>query len=118
MNNLIIKKFEKPDETRLFKNGKFELLFLPDMTLGRATYQPGWKWSDDVSPLSGTKFCNVEHLGMVLEGSASVVFQDGIVRVLDKGDVFYVPPVEHDSWVIGNQDYVSIHFLGADNYTR
>ena len=117
MNNLIIKKFEKPDETRLFKKGKFELLFLPEMTVGRATYQPGWKWSDDVSHYPAQILqCRAPWYG--LEGSASVVFQDGIVRILEKDDVFYVPPNEHDSWVIGNQAYVSIHFLGADNYAK
>lgn len=116
MNEFLIKQFKKPDEVRTFKKGKFELLFLPDMTLGRATYQPGWKWSEDVSPLSDTEFCDVEHLGMVLEGSASVSFKDGVVRILEKGDIFYVPPIEHDSWVIGDKNYVSIHFLGADIY--
>ena len=70
----VIKRFENPDEIREFEKGKFELLHLPGMTVGRATYKPGWKWSVDVSPLSETKFCNVEHLGMVIEGSATVAF--------------------------------------------
>ena len=116
MNNLIIKKFEKPDETRLFKNGKFELLFLPDMTLGRATYQPGWKWSDDVSPLSGTKFCETEHLGMVISGNATVAFEDEEPKVIGPGDIFYVSNTPHDSWVVGKDDYISLHFIGADKY--
>ena len=116
MNNLIIKKFEKPDETRLFKKGKFELLFLPDMTLGRATYQPGWKWSDDVSPLSGTEFCETEHLGMVISGNATVAFENEEPKVIGPGDIFYVSNTPHDSWVVGDEDYVSIHFMGAEKY--
>ena len=51
MMDLIIKKFENPDEIRKFEKGKFELLHLPNMIIGRATYNPGWKWSVDVSPL-------------------------------------------------------------------
>ena len=116
MMDLIIKRFSHPDEVRVFKKGKFELLALPGMTIGKATYSPGWKWSEDVSPLSETQFCNVEHLGMVLEGSATVVFNNEEIITLVEGDIFYVPPKPHDSWVVGDQEYISIHFLGADSY--
>jgi hypothetical protein len=116
MKDLIIKRFRDPDEVREFENGRFELLMLPGMTIGRATYRPGWKWSEDVSPLAETSFCDVEHLGMVLSGSATVVFSDDDITTLIEGDVFYVPPKPHDSWVVGDEDYISIHFLGADSY--
>lgn len=116
MKDLIIKRFQDPDEVREFEKGRFELLSLPGMTIGKATYRPGWKWSEDVSPLAETKFCNVEHLGMVLSGSATVVFSDDDITTLTEGDVFYVPPKPHDSWVVGDEDYISIHFLGADSY--
>jgi len=116
MMDLIIKKFENPDEIRKFEKGKFELLHLPNMTIGRAIYNPGWRWSVDVSPLAESEFCDVEHLGMVLQGRATVVFEDGLVHELIKNDFFYVPPKPHDSWVIGKEDYISIHFLGADSY--
>ena len=113
MMDAVIKRFENPDEIREFEKGKFELLHLPGMTIGRATYKPGWKWSIDVSPLSETKFCNVEHLGMVIEGSATVAFDKKEIITLIPGDVFYVSPKPHDSWVVGDKDYVSIHFLGC-----
>ena len=116
MKDLIIKRFQDPDEVREFEKGRFELLSLPGMTIGKATYRPGWKWSEDVSPLAETKFCNVEHLGMVLSGSATVVFSDDDITTLTEGDVFYVPSKPHDSWVVGDEDYISIHFLGADSY--
>ena len=116
MVDLIIKRFNDPDEVRVFEKGRFELLMLPGMTIGKATYKPGWIWSKDVSPLSETEFCNVEHLGMVLEGSATVAFNNEEIKTLVAGDVFYVPPKPLDSWVVGKQDYVSIHFLGADSY--
>tara|TARA_Y100000816_G_scaffold131078_1_gene92518 strand:- start:336 stop:692 length:357 start_codon:yes stop_codon:yes gene_type:complete len=116
MMDAVIKRFENPDEIRVFEKGKFELLHLPGMTIGKATYKPGWKWSVDVSPLSETKFCNVEHLGMVIEGSATVAFEKKEIITLTPGDVFYVSPKPHDSWVVGEIDYVSIHFLGADSY--
>ena len=118
MNDIILKKFNKPDEIRNFTKGKFEIVKISDMIIGKATYEPGWKWSVDVSPLSGTEFCEVEHLGMVLSGSATVAFKDGKIHILKKGDIFYVGPTPHDSWVVGNNDYVSLHFIGADKYAN
>ena len=95
MVDMILKNFDRPDEIRNFDKGKFEIVRLAGMTIGRATYEPGWKWSVDVSPLSGTDFCNVEHLGMVVSGSATVAFKDGEVHTMKKGDIFYVPPLPH-----------------------
>ena len=114
--DIILKNFNNPDETRKFEKGKFELVNLPKMTIGKAIYEPGWKWSDDVSPLSGTKFCEVEHLGMVLSGSATAAFEKGDVHTMNKGDLFYISSEPHDSWVVGTDDYISLHFIGADRY--
>lgn len=83
------------------------------MTIERASYEPGWRWAEHVSPIAGTPLCEVEHVGMVLSGRA---MEDGAQVELTAGSVFYVPPIPHDSWVIGDEPYVSLHFLGADQY--
>ena len=116
MIDIILIRFDEPDEIREFDKGRFEIVELANRTIGRATYQPGWKWSNDVSPLAGSEFCEVEHLGMVISGSAMVAFKDGEIYTLCKGDIFYVSPDPHDSWVVGDREYVSIHFLGAEKY--
>jgi hypothetical protein len=36
---------------------------------------------------------------------------------MQPGDIFYVAP-GHDSWVIGNEPYVSIHLMGAEQYAK
>ena len=120
MTNLqvIQKRFENPDETRNFELGKFEIVQVGNMTIGRATYQPGWKWSTHVGPTVGEKRCSVEHVGMVISGIATVELEDGKVIELHPGAMFYVPAVPHDSWVVGNTPYVSLHFLGADHYAK
>jgi hypothetical protein len=118
MIEVIIKRFETPDEVRTFAKGKFEIVRVGGMTIGRASYEPGWKWSEDVSPLAGTPLCEVEHVGMVVSGSAMAAMTDGTEIVMKAGDLFYIPPVAHDSWVIGDEPYVSLHFLGADHYTK
>ena len=114
---VILKRFESPDEIREMMLGRFEVIHLGGMTIGRATYQPGWKWSAHVGPQVGASRCSVEHLGLVVCGVAAAAFDNGRVVELRPGDVFYIPPEPHDSWVVGAEPYVSLHFLGADKYT-
>jgi quercetin dioxygenase-like cupin family protein len=116
--DVILKRFETPDEVREMALGRFEIVRLGGMTLGRATYEPGWRWSEHVGPGVGAKRCSVEHVGMVLSGTATAALEDGRVFELRAGEVFYIPPVPHDSWVVGTEPYVSLHFLGADHYAR
>jgi len=115
MLDVILKRFDKPDEIRTFPKGKFELIQLGGMTIGRATYQPGWKWSVDVGAASGVAMCPVEHVGMVVSGKATAAMEDGRIIEMGAGDVFYIAP-GHDNWVVGNEPYVSLHFLGAEKY--
>jgi hypothetical protein len=116
--DVILKRFERPDEVRQFTRGRFELVTLGGMTIGRATYEPGWKWSVDVGPTVGAERCRVEHLGLVLRGTATAAFDDGRIWELTPGTLFYIPAQPHDSWVVGDEPYVSLHFLGAGHYAR
>ena len=118
MLDVILKRFEAPDEVRVLTKGRFELVRLGDLTIGRATYEPGWRWSLHVGPSVGAQRCLVEHVGMVLSGTATAAFDDGRIYELKAGELFYIPPVPHDSWVVGDKPYVSLHFLGADNYAK
>ncbi len=115
MYEVILKRFENPDEVRAFEKGKFELVRLSGMTIGRATYEPGWRWSVHVG--HGAKSCMVEHVGLVISGRATAAMDDGRVIEMKAGDVFYIAP-GHDSWVVGNEPYVSLHFMGAGEYAQ
>lgn len=115
---VILKRFEIPDETRQLKLGKFELVHLGGMSIGRATYQPGWKWSTHVGPGLGMARCSVEHVGMVIAGVATAAFDNGTIVHLRAGELFHIPPVPHDSWVVGDEPYVSLHFAGAAKYAK
>jgi quercetin dioxygenase-like cupin family protein len=112
---VILKRFEAPDEVRTFDKGKFEVINIGGMTIGRATYAPGWKWSEHVGAATGSKSCSVEHVGMVVSGRATAAMDDGRVIEMKAGDVFYIEP-GHDSWVVGDEPYVSLHFMGAGQY--
>ena len=114
----VLKRFDSPDAVRNFTRGRFELVTIGGMTIGRATYQPGWKWSVDVGPTVGADRCRVEHLGLVLQGRAVAAFDDGRIWELAPGSLFYIPPEPRDSWVVGEEPYVSLHFLGASHYAK
>ena len=115
---VLLKRFERPDDVRTFEKGRFEVVTLGALTIGRATYQPGWKWSAHVGPLTGETRCGVEHFGLVLAGTAVVAFDDGRIVELTEGTLFHVPAVPHDSWVVGEREYVSLHLGGAQAYAR
>jgi hypothetical protein len=115
--DVILKRFEKPDEVRTFAKGRFEIVRVGGLTIGRASYELGWKWSAHVGPTAGTRSCQVEHVGLVLSGRAAVAMDDGTHHEIGPGDLFYIA-AGHDSWVIGDEPYVSLHFLGADAYAH
>jgi hypothetical protein len=100
----------------VFEKGRFEIVRLGGMTIGRATYEPGWRWSEHVGRAVGKTRCEVEHVGLVISGRATAAFADGTVRELEAGDLFHISSEPHDSWVVGEEPYVSLHFLGAETY--
>jgi quercetin dioxygenase-like cupin family protein len=113
--DLSLVNLEEPTETRHFEKGRFDVYRVGPTTLGRASYEPGWRWSEHVGPAVGAELCDVEHVGLVLSGQAAVATADGTERVMGPGDFFYVPP-GHDSWVVGDEPYVSLHILGSEDY--
>jgi quercetin dioxygenase-like cupin family protein len=116
--DVILRRFDSPDETRIMAKGKFEVVHIGGLTVGRASYEPGWRWSEHAGPTVGATRCTVEHVGLVVSGTATAALEDGRVFKLRAGELFYIPPVPHDSWVVGDEPYVSLHFLGADHYAK
>ena len=114
----MVRSFDNPDEVRELTRGRFEIVRIGGITIGRATYEPGWKWSEHVGRPLGLTRCTVEHVGLVLEGAAVAAMDDGRMIELKAGSLFYVSGEPHDSWVVGDRPYVSLHFLGAEGYAR
>ncbi len=88
-----------------------------DVKRKHVQHEPGWKWSLHVGKAAGAKSCTVEHVGLVISGRATAAMDDGRIIEMKPGDLFYVAP-GHDSWVVGDEPYVSLHFLGASDYAR
>lgn len=117
MEGIRIRRFDAPDETREFEKGRFEQVEIGKITVGRARYEPGWKWSEHVGPTVGTRSCEIEHVGLVVSGRVKVRMDGGEEAELGPGDLFAIAP-GHDSWVVGDEPYVSLHLLGAERYAK
>jgi hypothetical protein len=106
-----------PVEVRTFPFGRFEIFALGGLRVGRAVYEPGWRWSSHIGSVTGASLCEVEHVGLVLAGQAAVRMADGQELVMGPDGLFTIPP-GHDSWVVGDEEYVSLHLVGADEYAN
>ena len=117
MNNMQKKTLSQPDERRAFDKGQVDLVSLGGVTFGRATFQPGWKWSTCVKPLAKTQSCQAPHLQYQVSGRLRVVMDDGSEQEFGPGDVGLIPP-GHDAWVVGNEPVVAIDISGMANYAK
>jgi len=109
------RSFTKPDETRSFEKGRVEMVSLGGTTFGRATFEPGWRWSTCVKPLAQTASCEAPHLNLHVSGRLHIVMDDGSEHEFGPGDVGEIPP-GHDAWVVGNEAVVVIDVSGMGNY--
>ena len=112
-----LKRFSKPEEVRSFPKGKVERVRIGGALIGRATFEPGWKWSESVKPLAKTKSCEAPHFQYQLSGTLHIVMDDGTEFDSRAGDVTLLP-VGHDAWVVGNEPVVLVDFHGMIDYAR
>ena len=115
MGALESQNFDKPDETRNFQKGRMDLVTLGGVTIGRAVFEPGWKWSECVKPIAGTDSCEVAHTGYVISGHLHVVMDDGTEGDAGPGDMFVIAP-GHDAWTLGDEACIALDIQGAPNY--
>jgi class 3 adenylate cyclase len=111
------KRFDRPDEVRIVERARVELIELGELAVGRAIFEPGWRWSDHVKPIVGTESCQVHHLGYVLSGHLHVEMTDGASLEVVGGDAFEIPP-SHDAWVIGDEPWISVDWAGRRLFAK
>jgi mannose-6-phosphate isomerase-like protein (cupin superfamily) len=114
---MVKKNTNQPDETRRFDKGRIDITNVGDTSIGRATMEPGWKWSTSVKPIVKTESCQINHTMYVISGRMHVRMDDGSEQEFGPGDTGIVPP-GHDSWVVGNEPFVGIDFTGAKSYAK
>jgi uncharacterized cupin superfamily protein len=112
-----VKSFDTPDEVRTFEKGELELVRVGDRVVGKATFEPGWKWSQHVKPLVGAESCEKQQLGYVLSGILHVAMDNGTEADIRAGEVGFLPP-GHDAWVVGDEPVVLVDFQGMVEYAK
>jgi quercetin dioxygenase-like cupin family protein len=119
MAGLVRKSLNSPEETRPFEGGKgqLELVNLDAGAVGRATFQPGWRWSEHIKPIAKTDSCQAAHMGYFISGRMKVVMDDGEQMEFGPGD-FGIIPAGHDAWIVGNEPCVVIDWQGFTEYAR
>ena len=119
MAGMIRKSLDEPEETRPFEEGtgKVELVNIEAGAVGRATFQPGWRWSEHVKPIAQTDSCQAAHMGYFISGRMKVVMDDGQETEFGAGDYAVIPP-GHDAWIVGDEPCVVIDWQGFADYAR
>ncbi|MFF4366481.1 cupin domain-containing protein [Streptomyces sp. NPDC001594] len=119
MAAMVRKNFDKPDETRPFEDGKgrLDVIETDGGSVGRAVFEPGWRWSEHIKPLAGTDSCQSAHTGYVLSGRIHVAMDDGEAEDFGPGDFMQIAP-GHDAWVVGDEPVVALDWTGYGNYAK
>jgi len=112
-----LKSLNSPEEVRKFDKGKVELVNVAGAAIGRATFEPGWKWSTCVKPIAKTNSCQAAHYGYQISGTMTTRMDDGTERTSKAGDVLNIPP-GHDAWVVGSEPVVLVDFQGMVGYAK
>jgi hypothetical protein len=111
------RRMSQADEVRTFEKGRLELVTLGGVTFGRATLEPGWKWSTCIKPIAKTESCEAPHLQYHVSGRLHVVMDDGSKDEFGPGDVSQLPP-GHDAWVVGDEPVVVIDISGMGEFAK
>jgi quercetin dioxygenase-like cupin family protein len=118
MASIEVKRFDAPDETRMFEDrGKAQMVQVAGRTIGRGTYEPGWRWSEHVKPIAGTDSCQTAHLGYCVSGRMRVRMDDGAEAEMGPGDVIAIAP-GHDAEVVGDEPCVFLDFGDVAAYAK
>lgn len=112
-----LKHFGKPDEVREFPRGRVELINIGGATIGRAIFEPGWRWASSVQPLAKTKSCEAPHFQYHVSGTLRILMDDGSEFDCKPGDVSLLPS-GHDAWVVGNEPAIVVDFQGMLDYAK
>ncbi|MFF1559173.1 cupin domain-containing protein [Streptomyces sp. NPDC058279] len=119
MAQIVRKNFDDADETRPFQDGKgrLDVIQSDGGPVGRAVFEPGWRWSEHVKPLAGTDSCEAAHTGYMVSGRMNVVMDDGTSEEYGPGDFMQIEP-GHDAWVVGDERVVVVDWTGFGAYAK
>ncbi len=112
-----VKSHQSPDEVRTPNKTRVEVVRLEGHTLSRLNLEPGWRWSECIKPVVKTESCQASHVGYAVSGCLTVRMNDGTQKNIVAGDSYTIPP-GHDAWVDGNERFVGIEVMSAEQYAK
>ena len=117
VTRLEVKSHGSPDEVRSPVKTRVEVVRLEGFTIGRFNFEPGWRWSECIKPVVKTDSCQVSHVGYAVSGRLTVRMKDGTQKTIVAGESYTIPP-GHDAWVEGNERFVGIEVMSAEQYAK
>jgi quercetin dioxygenase-like cupin family protein len=114
---LVAKSFDEPDERRRPPKTAVDVVSLGDTTLGRFTFEPGWRWSETVKTVVHTDSCQVNHIGICAAGTITVEMDDGQRTTISAGHAYTIP-AGHDAWVEGDEPFVGYEIMSAAVFAK
>ncbi|ADX74217.1 cupin [Pseudarthrobacter phenanthrenivorans] len=117
VQSLEAKSFDEPDEKRRPPKTQVDVVTLGDATLGRFTFEPGWRWSETVKTVVHTDSCQVNHVGICTAGTLTVRMEDGSQATVTPGHAYTIP-AGHDAWVEGDEPFVGYEVMSAATFAK
>src|SRR3972149_8156784 len=117
VSNFESKPHGPPDEVRTPDKTRVKIVRLEGFTIGRFTFEPGWRWSNCIKPVVKTHVCQLSHVGYAVSGRLIVRLEDGTQKSIVAGDSYTIPP-GHDAWVDGNESFIGIEVMTSDQYAK
>lgn len=111
------KSYTSPDEVRTPDKTRVEIVRFEHFTFGRFTFEPGWRWSKCIQPLVKTDKCQLSHVGYAISGSLTITMEGEAQRKIVAGEFYTIPP-GHDAWVEGNERFIGIEVMTAEQYAK
>ncbi|MDQ0674042.1 hypothetical protein QFZ36_001603 [Pseudarthrobacter siccitolerans] len=111
------KSFDEPDERRRPPKTAVDVVNIGDTTLGRFTFEPGWRWSETIKTVVHTDSCQVNHVGICAAGTLTVQMDDGARATVTAGHAYTIP-AGHDAWVEGDEAFVAYEIMSAAAFAK
>ena len=115
--SFVTKSMDTPDERRTPSKTQVDIVKLEGLTIGRFTFQPGWRWSECIKPVVNTESCQLSHAGYAVAGRLMVRLPDGREAPIQAGESYAIPP-GHDAWVEGEEPFVGIEVMSAEQFAK
>ena len=110
-----VKSHDAPDERRTPPKTRVDIVRLGGFTIGRFTFEPGWRWDECIKPAVGTDTCQNSHVGTALSGAITIQLADGSEQTIKAGDSYTIPP-GHNAWVGGSEPFVATEVMSAEQF--